>query len=104
MERIVRRENKVGSMLRVNSGLRAVEELNVVRRQHGIGEGGDDAVKGRGRMLRIEKCDLVRCKLGGLSCKQAIARISCQFGRTSAPKMTMCGRKARTKPVRLVLR
>src|SRR5262249_2900408 len=74
MERIVRRKNEVGSILRVNSGLCAVEELNVVRGEPGIREGRIDAMRRCRRVYAIEDRDLVGGKLRRVMLEQVDPR------------------------------
>jgi hypothetical protein len=74
MEGIICRKNEVSTVLRVNNGLCAVKELNVVRGEHCIRECCKDAVGRRCRMFHIEECDLVGRELRGMIQKQAAPR------------------------------
>jgi hypothetical protein len=62
------------SVLCVNNGLCAVEKLNVVRGEHGIREGSNDAMSRCSRVYSIEGRDLVGRKLRRVSRKQANPR------------------------------
>jgi len=76
MDQIVRCKDKVVPILRVNSGLRAIEELNVVRSQHRICERRKDAMGGGSRMYLIEEGDLVGSELRGVGRQKIDPRYS----------------------------
>src|SRR5262245_6750769 len=82
MDQIVRCKDEVVPILRVNNGLRAIEELNVVRGQHRICERRKDAMSGGSRMDLVEEGDLVGSELLGVGRQKIDPRYIERIGKT----------------------
>src|SRR6516225_7100919 len=59
-----RREDEAVARSGMDDGLRAVEKPNGPRREHGLGEGGEDAMGGARRVEVVEEGNLIRREFG----------------------------------------